>query len=59
MLELLKNLTDKTSIDSNDRSVILTLQLKCMMNMIECDEKNLIPKQESIDIFSPIESLNG
>lgn len=58
-LEFVKNLTDKTSIDSNDRCSLLTSQLKCMMNMIACDETNMLPDEENIDIFSPMESLNG
>ena len=29
------------------------------MNMIECDEKDMIPDIEKVDIFCPMESLNG
>lgn len=54
-----KKTSDCVSINNNDRQRLLKQQLRILLNMIPISFKELIFDEEDLDIFNPIEQLNG
>ena len=51
--------TDCVSLNNNDRQRLLKQQIRILVNMIPTDYSELILDEEDIDIFNPIEQMNG
>ena len=57
--EYYKMTTDCVSLNNTDRQRLLKQQLRILMNMLPIDFAELILEEEDIDIFNPIEQMNG
>lgn len=51
--------TDSISFAQQDRSRTLKQQLRCVMNIITNDFNTLISSEDDINIFTPLQQLNG
>ena len=57
--EYKKLTTDCVSFNNNDRQRLLKQQIRILLNMLPINFKELILREDDIDIFNPIEQMNG
>jgi hypothetical protein len=59
ILKMMAKMNDCPSFDQNDRQRLLKQSLRIILNMIPVSFEELILEEHNIDIFNPIEQLNG